>query len=165
MAAFIVKKTLETNPETKKLIHALFECPDLAAQQRLYHQLEPRLINFFTRWLFNRHVFQSMLGVPKDQQDLAKKTYQDGMAGYIRQCFQKVFTKISVADNYFWRVYLLGEYSEGCCPNYLLPENFGTLKARVGRLQTHTATLSQFLSQNPGQYTHFVLLDHQQNRM
>ena len=29
------------------------------------------------------------------------------------------------------------------------------------RVRTHTATLSAFLEQNPGQYTHYILLDHQ----
>ncbi len=160
-AAFLVKKVLETSPKTKQLIHRLFECKDLDAQHALYDSLEPRLINTFTAWLFNRHVFQSMLGVPQAQQNLAKKTYSDGMAGYVKQCFRKVFTEISVADNYFWKVYLLGEYSENCCPNYLREEYFETLQNRVTRLKTHTATLSEFLQNNPGQYTHFILLDHQ----
>jgi len=160
-AAFLVKKVLETNPKTRQLIYRLFECDNLSAQRELYDQLEPRLINSFTGWLFNRHVFQSMLGVPVAQQNLAKMTYKDGMAGYLKQCFRRVFTEMSVTDNYFWKVYFLGAYSEDCCPNYLRKENFNTLKSRVDRVKTHTATLSQFLQNNPGQYTHFVLLDHQ----
>jgi len=160
-AAFMVKKILEANPRTKRLIQRFFESKDLETQRALYEQIEPRLINAFTAWLFNRHVFQSMLGVPESQQNLAKKTYPDGMAGYLKQCFRKVFSELSVADNYFWKVYLQGQYSTSCCPNYLRKTNFDTLKNRVDRLKTHTATLSQFLEQNPGQYTHFVLLDHQ----
>lgn len=160
-AAFVVKKVLEASPQTKRLIHRLFECQDLETQSELYHRLEPRLLNFFTRWLFNRHVFQSMLGVPEIQQNLAKKTYRDGMAGYVKQCFRKVFTELSVTDNYFWKVYLLGSYSNDCSPNYLQKAHFDTLQNRASRIQTHTATLSQFLQTNPGQYTHFILLDHQ----
>ncbi len=160
-AAFLIKKMLETSTKTKHLIQCLFECDHLDAQRDLYFRLEPRLLNSFTGWLFNRHIFQSMLGVPEAQQNLAKKTYSDGMAGYLKQCFRKVFTEIGVSDNYFWKVYLLGAYSEDCCPNYLRKENFNTLKSRVDRVKTHTATLSQFLQNNPGQYTHFVLLDHQ----
>jgi S-adenosylmethionine-diacylglycerol 3-amino-3-carboxypropyl transferase len=72
-----------------------------------------------------------------------------------------VFTEQSLHDNYFWKVYLLGAYSEDCCPNYLLPEHFDTLKQRTPRIRTHTQTLSQFLQENPGAYTHFILLDHQ----
>ena len=160
-AAFLVKTVLETNPKTRKLVHQLFECTDLEAQQELYARLEPRLINTLTSWLFNRHVFQSMLGVPEAQQNLARLTYKNGMAGYVQQCFRKVFTEISVTDNYFWKVYLLGEYSEDCCPNYLNKVHFETLRDRVGRIKTHTSTLSQFLQDHPGKYTHFVLLDHQ----
>jgi S-adenosylmethionine-diacylglycerol 3-amino-3-carboxypropyl transferase len=160
-AAFLVKKMLESSPKTRQLLHRLFACENLEAQRDLYYHLEPRLINFFTRWLFNRHVFQSMLGVPQTQQALAKRTYRDGMAGYVKQCFRKVFTEISVADNYFWKVYLFGAYSENCCPNYLQAAHFDTLKGRVNRLKTHTSTLSQFLLKNPGQYSHFILLDHQ----
>lgn len=160
-AAFLVKRVLELSPKTRQLIHRLFECEDLTVQQDLYNKLEPRLINSFTRWLFNRHVFQSMLGVPEAQQNLARLTYKDGMAGYVKQCFRKVFTEISVVDNYFWKVYLLGAYSTDCCPNYLRKTYFEPIKSRVGNLHTHTATLSQFLQSNPGQYTHFILLDHQ----
>lgn len=160
-AAFVVKKVLEASPQTKRLIHRLFECEDLAAQRALYERLEPRLLHFFTRWLFNRHVFQSMLGVPDIQQQLAKKTYREGMAGYVKACFRKVFVELNISDNYFWKVYLLGAYTPDCCPNYLRKEHFDALRDRVGRLNTHTATLSQFLQQNPGKYTHFVLLDHQ----
>ena len=160
-AAFVVKKMLDISPKTKQLIQRLFECDHLTTQRDLYYRLEPRLMNFFTRWLFNRHLFQSMLGVPQNQQNLAKKTYQDGMAGYVKQCFRKVFTEVNVADNYFWKVYLFGSYSEDCCPNYLRKEHFDTLQNRVNRVKTHTATLSGFLQNNPGQYTHFILLDHQ----
>jgi S-adenosylmethionine-diacylglycerol 3-amino-3-carboxypropyl transferase len=160
-AAFFVKKILETSPETRQLIRQLFECDNLETQKALYYRLEPRMINFFTRWLFNRHVFQSMLGVPQTQQVLAKNAFEDGMAGYLKACFRKVFTEQSLADNYFWKVYLLGSYSTDCCPNYLKKEHFETLRERVSRLKTHTSTLSQFLQNNPGQYSHFILLDHQ----
>lgn len=115
----------------------------------------------FTRWLFNRHLFQSMLGVPFSQQNLVRNAYNDGMAAYIRQCFRRVFFERSLRDNYFWKLYVSGSYSEECCPNYLQVEFFDQLKNRVDRLRTHTATLSEFLQNNPGSYTHFVLLDHQ----
>lgn len=160
-AAFVVKKFLETNPATKRLLRRLFECDDLETQSQLYYRLEPRLMNAFTRWLFNRHLFQSMLGVPQAQQNLAKETFQDGMAGYVKQCFRKVFVELSLRDNYFWKLYFFGSYTEDCCPNYLRKEHFDTVQSRVSRIKTHTMTLSQFLYENPGQYSHFILLDHQ----
>ncbi|MFN0216844.1 MAG: DUF3419 family protein [Saprospiraceae bacterium] len=160
-AAFLVKKVLESSPKTRQLIHQLFECENLDSQLEVYDLLEPRLFNALTGWIFNRHLFQSMLGVPEAQQNLAKKTYQDGMTGYLKQCFRRVFTEISITDNYFWKVYFLGAYSTDCCPNYLHKENFDTLKNRVTRVKTHTSTLSQFLENKPDKYTHFLLLDHQ----
>jgi S-adenosylmethionine-diacylglycerol 3-amino-3-carboxypropyl transferase len=32
---------------------------------------------------------------------------------------------------------------------------------RAGRVHPHTCTVSEFLKQNPGVYSHYVLLDHQ----
>jgi S-adenosylmethionine-diacylglycerol 3-amino-3-carboxypropyl transferase len=43
----------------------------------------------------------------------------------------------------------------------LKAENFDTLKSRVDRIATHSMTLSHFLEHNPGKYSHFILLDHQ----
>jgi S-adenosylmethionine-diacylglycerol 3-amino-3-carboxypropyl transferase len=64
-------------------------------------------------------------------------------------------------DNYFWRVYLTGSYTSDCCPEYLAAANFQALRDRVHRVTVHNATITQFLQENPGQYSHFVLLDHQ----
>lgn len=161
LAAFVVKKMLETDPKTKRLLHELFACEDLEQQRRTYLRLEPRLLNALFRWVLNRHVFQSLLGVPQNQQQLARLSYPDGMAGYIRQCFKRVFMELPLSENYFWKLYFFGAYTPDCCPNYLHKRHFETLKNRVGRVRCHTGTLSGFLKENPGQYTHFVLLDHQ----
>lgn len=102
-----------------------------------------------------------MLGVPKSQQHLAALRYPDGLAGYFRACLRHVFLDIPVADNYFWKLYFYGRYTPSCCPNYLRPEYFQTLRARCSRVNTYTTSLNDFLKQYPGRYTHFVLLDHQ----
>jgi len=56
---------------------------------------------------------------------------------------------------------MYGTYTETCAPNYLLPEHFEPLRDRIDRVQTNTTTISQFLKDNPGAYSHYVLLDHQ----
>jgi S-adenosylmethionine-diacylglycerol 3-amino-3-carboxypropyl transferase len=72
-----------------------------------------------------------------------------------------VFARLSLSDNYFWRVYLTGEYTPTCCPEYLKRENFNRLKAGlVDRITTHTGTLCGFLEQHPGAVSAFILLDH-----
>lgn len=159
--AFFVKKFLESQPETRRIVHQFFECGDLAAQRALYLRLEPRLLNRLLTWLLDRHFVQSMLGVPASQQQLARAAFRDGMAGYFRACFRRVFMELPVRDNYFWKLYFFGRYSSDCCPNYLRPENHAFIQRNAGRISTHTSTLAVFLRQNPGQYTHFVLLDHQ----
>ena len=159
--AWIIRQWLEQNPDTLRLLQRLYESTSLAEQCIWYERLEPQLLNRFLRWLVNQHLVQSMLGVPKAQQHLAAHYFPDGMTGYVRHCFRHVFTSLPLTDNYFWKLYFYGRYSPNCCPNYLHPEHFDTLADRSPRIQTHTASLSDFLKTNPGQYTHFVLLDHQ----
>ena len=159
--AFMLKKFLEVNPGTRKIIYQLFECEDLDQQRVLYYRLEPRLLSTLIKWVLNSHLVQSMLGVPKSQQELAKEKFRDGLTGYFRSCFRRVFTEIPVADNYFWKLYFFGKYTTDCCPNYLKAAHFETIQQRVNRISTHTTTLSGFLENNPGKYSHFVLLDHQ----
>jgi S-adenosylmethionine-diacylglycerol 3-amino-3-carboxypropyl transferase len=52
-------------------------------------------------------------------------------------------------------------YAPDCCPNYLKPEHQTRLQAHADRITMHTTTITRFLRQHPGQYTHFLLLDHQ----
>jgi S-adenosylmethionine-diacylglycerol 3-amino-3-carboxypropyl transferase len=159
--AWLVRKWLQTQPEARRIAQQLFEADSLETQRTWYAELEPRFLNRFVRWFVQQHVVQSMLGVPKSQQQLAAAYFDDGMVGYVRHCLRHVFTTLPVRDNYFWMLYFYGKYTPECCPNYLRPENFDLLRERSVRLKTHTTSLSGFLKANPGQYTHFILLDHQ----
>lgn len=159
--AWLISRWLRSRPALQQLVEKLFEAPTLELQRAVYEQLEPKLLTPFVRWLVGLHLVQSMLGVPKSQQNMAKATFEEGMAGYIRACFRQVFTQLPLHDNYFWKLYFYGRYTPDCCPNYLLPQHFETLRERTDRLTTFTGPLSGFLRDFPGKYTHFVLLDHQ----
>ena len=159
--AWMVRRWLLRKPETRKIANQLFAAKNKAEQKHWYEQFEPRFLNPFVRWFLRQHLVQSMLGVPKSQQKMATSLYQDGMTGYIRSCLRHVFTELPLQDNYFWRLYYYGKYEQDCCPNYLVEENFDTLKGRIEQVQTYTLSLSDFLKKNPGKYTHFILLDHQ----
>ncbi len=159
--AWLIRQWLRTQPGLERLIGLLLTSESLVEQAFWYEQLEPRFLNRFMKWALQQHFIQSMLGVPKSQQHLAAGRFPDGMAGYIRHCLRQVFLDLSVRDNYFWKLYFYGHYTPDCCPNYLRPEYFTTLQARVGRIKTCPVSLNEFLVENPGQYTHFVLLDHQ----
>lgn len=159
--AWAVHVWLRQHPKAGRLARKLFQSTDLTEQAYWYERLEPILLNRPTRWLVRQHAVQSLLGVPKSQQNLAASYFEDGMSGYIRHCLRQVFTRLPLQDNYFWSLYFNGRYAPDCCPNYLLPEHFDRLAARMDRVQTHTASLNAFFHTRPGKYSHFILLDHQ----
>jgi S-adenosylmethionine-diacylglycerol 3-amino-3-carboxypropyl transferase len=101
------------------------------------------------------------LGVPRPQRQQLERDHAGGIARFVEHCVESVFTRLSLADNYFWRVYLTGSYSPTCCPEYLKRENFERLRdGLVDRLNIHTTSVCGFLEQHPGTLTRFVLLDH-----
>ncbi len=142
-------------------VERIMNAKSIEEQQDIYRQIEPKLFNQFMKWTMNRHLVMCMLGVPQAQQELFAKRYELGALGYIQACLKKVFTEIPTNDNYFWRVYINGAYSQNCCPNYLKKENFELIGQNTAKIQTHNSTVSDFLIQNPSDYSHYVLLDHQ----
>ena len=102
-----------------------------------------------------------MMGVPRPQIRLIKQDYPGGVQGYVSDKLRHVLTEVLFHDNYFWRVYLTGSYTEGCCPNYLKEEHFARLRECAERVHVYNASVTEFLKAHPGDYTHFVLLDHQ----
>lgn len=139
----------------------LLDARTLAEQRMIYEHIEPALWGRFTSWLVKQPMTMAMLGVPRPQIRLISTQYPGGMVGYVSSKLRHVLTEVLIHDNYFWRVYLTGSYTADCCPNYLKPENFAQLHTHVGHVHTHNATVSHFLKEHPGAYTHFVLLDHQ----
>lgn len=106
-------------------------------------------------------VILSMLGVPKAQRDYLERTCARSVSDFMEDCMEAVFTRLSTADNYFWRLYLFGRHTRECCPEYLKEENFERLKGGlVDRIQLHTNDLTSFLKFHPETFSHYVLLDH-----
>ena len=152
---------LAVKPRLRPYIDQFLESPSIEAQQELYRHVEPILWDRLTRWLIKQPMVMAMMGVPRQQIRLIDDHHPEGLAGFVKDKFSHVMTEVAAADNYFWRVYMTGSYTPECCPNYLRAEHFDTLAGRVGRVGVHTNTISGFLAANPGAYTHFVLLDHQ----
>lgn len=75
--------------------------------------------------------------------------------------FRQIFTELPIRENYFYRVYLKGAYCQDHCPDYLKAANYPVLRYTHDRVRTYTTTLADFLHRNPGKYSHFLLLDHQ----
>ncbi|TAF65147.1 MAG: DUF3419 family protein [Cytophagales bacterium] len=159
--AWFFEKYVQTMPRTRTKIHKILESQSVEEQKQIYSQIEPKLINFMVRWIINRHLTLSLLGVPRAQRQLIIDEYPGGVAGFVTDAIRHIFTDLPIHENYFWRLYITGKYTPTCCPNYLRKENFDTLRQRVQNIHIHTSTMSQFLEANPDQYSHYILLDHQ----
>lgn len=160
--AWILNRYLASaNRDLRSRLLDLLDARTLEEQRDIYQHIEPVLWGRFTSWLVKQPMTMAMLGVPRPQIQLINTQYPGGMVGYISSKLRHVLTEVLIHDNYFWRVYLTGSYTPDCCPNYLKPENFARLHDNIGRAHTHNTTVSQFLKENPGQYSHFIMLDHQ----
>ncbi|MDJ0553772.1 MAG: BtaA family protein [Microcoleaceae cyanobacterium MO_207.B10] len=145
-------------------INALLKAKTIEEQSQIYYdeQLNDRFWKKFIRQMMNSNLTLWMLGVPPQQREQMERYLKNGVADFVEDCCQQVFSEIPIWDNYFWRVFLEGKYTPNCCPEYLKPENFQLLKAGlVDRISIHTDTVAQFLERNNDiRISHFVLLDH-----
>jgi len=140
----------------------LFAATSIEEQRVIYQgSIRDRLWRPAIKRALRADAVLSLLGVPKAQREHLERTCACTVADFMEECVESVFTKLSTADNYFWRLYLFGRYSRECCPSYLQPGNFERLKGGLAdRIEIHTTDLTQFLRGHPGALSHFVLLDH-----
>ena len=143
-------------------VDRMLAAESLEEQQAIYNEgvkqafWGPKM-EFFLR----RDAVLAMLGVPRAQRRQLEKYYPGGIAKFIEDRLDGVFGQLPLKDNYFWRVYLTGEYTHDCCPEYLREENFNLLKGGlVDRVHTHTSTILDHLESTEQTYSRYVLLDH-----
>ncbi len=143
-------------------INALLTARSVEQQRQIYEQrIRDRLWTRPMRFAMNRDATLSLVGVPKAQRRQVEQQYDGKIANFVRDCLETVLTQIPLSDNYFWRVYMTGEYSPECCPEYLKQENFEKLKGGLAdRVSTHTDSVQGFLEQHDVAISRFVLLDH-----
>ena len=161
LLAWLITRYLSRNRKLRSEMFRIFDAENLQEQKRIFAEIEPMIWGKFISWVVRQPSVLTLAGVPRPQVRLIQEEYPGGVGGFISDKFRHVFTEILASDNYFWRVYTTGSYSVNCCPNYLKSENFETLAANVDRVLTHNNSVSGFLRENPGSYSHFVLLDHQ----
>ncbi|MCB1605365.1 MAG: BtaA family protein [Xanthomonadales bacterium] len=160
--AWLVRGLLKlTRPGLRRDLIELLDAPDLATQRELYQRVEGRLFGPLVRLLIRQPATLTLLGVPRAQRDLIAQQYPGGVTAFVQDKLRWLMTELPVSENYFWRLYLHGEYSAQCCPNYLRPENRAFLRERLDRVHLYTASFSDFLQRHQRPLSHFVLLDHQ----
>lgn len=159
--AYGITRMMKLQRRTHRGVKQLFQAGSLEEQARYFSNIESFFYNETVQRMVNSHYTLTLAGVPQNQQQLIKESYTRGAIAYVEDCFRKIFTTLEVSENYFYQVYFHGSYTPECCPEYLKPDNFDKLRRQTNKISTHTTTISQFLKDNPGSYSHFVLLDHQ----
>lgn len=158
--AWAANQLLRLSGELRKDIDALFASSGIEEQRQRYFFLEDALLDRLVGKKWRQQLSLSLVGVP-DSQKLFIEKEAGGLRNYVRSAFRHIFTELPIQDNYFYYLYLNGRYRKDCCPAYLEAQNFAPLQSMGERIQLHTTTIADFLLRNPGSYTHFILLDHQ----
>lgn len=157
-----VRAYFKLRPGLANAINALLDAKSLDEQQKIYDErVSPLLWNKTVNWIISRQFVMSLLGVPYPQRKLVEAQHAGGVSRFIREAVEYVFRQLPLSDNYFYRVYITGQYRKDCCPEYLKEAGFKALKAGlVDRIELHTTTVTEFLGSNPTPISRFVLLDH-----
>jgi len=143
-------------------LRSLFSAGSLEEQRAIYFgRVREKFWRPSIRRALRSDFALSLLGVPAAQRDHLERTCGQDIAAFMEDCVETVCTRLPVADNYFWRLYLFGRYTRDCCPEYLREPNFQRLKDGLAdRIETHTNSLTGFLRQHTRPLSRFVLLDH-----
>ena len=146
----------------RQWLDAILNAASVAEQQQIYdNYLRDRFWTRTVKFAMGRDTTLSMVGVPKAQRLQVEQDYEGGIVRFVQDCVEAVFARLPLADNYFWRVYLTGQYTHTCCPRYLQPDNFHRLRAGLAdRISAHTDTVQGFLERSRVRISRFVLLDH-----
>ncbi len=161
--AWMINGYLKRPSQLRSAIDSILNAETVEEQARIYDQenIDALLWRKSVRWALQRDATLAMLGVPQSQRKQIDSSYPGGIGEFIRMRVETVFKRLPLKDNYFWRVYLTGQYTPDCCPEYLKVNNFDKLQGGLAkRVSTHTDTVEGFLNRNHHPITRFVLLDH-----
>lgn len=144
-------------------IDQLLSASSVEEQSAIYerHAVAQQLWTPMIRGLLKWDTTLSLLGVPRNQRRQLDQEYPGGIVQFIVDRVSTVFTRRLLKTNYFWHVYLTGQYAPDCCPRYLTRDGFARLKqGLVNRIEYRSSTVHDCLAEYPGTFTRFVLLDH-----
>jgi len=136
------------------------DAPSLEVQNELYNRMESRRIFRIICRMLETPFFMTSVGISKQQIRMINRELPGGLHAYNLEIFRKGGRRIPMTDNYFWQAYLKGTFTLPCVPGYLNPENFEPVRAGLSAIKIYDQTVTRFLEQASGVFTHFVLLDH-----
>lgn len=155
---FYVDRIVRVRPWLNELLSA----DNVEEQRAIYDDhIKERFWTKSLDFTLGRNATLSMVGVPRAQRQQVDKHYEGGIVQFIHDSIESVFARLPIHDNYFWRVYLTGQYTPDCCPEYLKPDNFQALKGGlVDKVHTYTDSVEGFLRKHDVEISRYVLLDH-----
>ena len=141
----------------------------IAEQERIFDEtFGPLFENRLVRWMGRQPVAVYSLGIPPSQH--AVMLEESGGSGsklfdMYKSRVRRLACGFPLDDNYFaWQAFGR-RYDHGerkALPDYLKREHYETIRSMVDRVETHVASLSDFLrTERPGGLNGFVLLDSQ----
>ncbi len=147
----------------------LLSARSLEEQQQLFDEFYgPLFNNRLVRWMGRQPVAVYSLGIPPSQH--AAMLEESGGNGQklfdtYRERVRRLACGFPLEDNYFtWQAFgrRYDHQHRRALPEYLREENFETLRRTVDRVETHVASLGDYLkTAEPGSLNGFVLLDSQ----
>ncbi|MFM8436348.1 MAG: DUF3419 family protein [Planctomycetia bacterium] len=141
----------------------------VAEQEKIFDEtFGPLFDNALVRWLGRQPVAVYSLGIPPSQhQAMLDEHENDGgkLFDMYKQRVRRLACGFPLDDNYFaWQAFGRRYDHEGRrgLPDYLKRENYDLIKSLVGRVETHIASLGDYLqTESPGGLNAFVFLDSQ----
>ncbi|MGQ0741229.1 MAG: DUF3419 family protein [Alphaproteobacteria bacterium] len=105
------------------------------------------------------------LGIPPAQYDELVAASGGNPVALLRQRVERLACDFPVSENYFaWQAFSRGYdvKNRTAVPDYLRRDSYDVIKARVGRVAVHHASMTEFLRDQPARSLHrYVLLDAQ----
>ncbi|NBP89020.1 MAG: DUF3419 family protein [Planctomycetia bacterium] len=138
-------------------------------QEQLFEEyFGPLFNNRIVRWMGRQPVAVYSLGIPPSQH--AAMLEESGGNGQklfdtYRERIKRLACGFPLDDNYFtWQAFgrRYDHENRKAIPDYLKEENFETIRSGVDRVETHIASLGEYLEKaEPGSLNSFILLDSQ----
>lgn len=144
----------------------LLRARSLAEQQQIFDETIAPLFDLrLVRLLCRLPMMSYSLGIPPAQFALLRGEAAGNVAALYRDRVRRLACDFPLSDNYFaWQAFGRGYDLEHrqALPEYLRADNYALLRSRADRVETHLASMTDFLAQEaPQSLDRYVLLDAQ----
>ncbi len=134
-------------------------------QERVFDEVYgPLFENKLIKYCTQLPIAVYSLGIPPSQHKIMSEESGGQIMALYKERIKRLACGFDISDNYFaWQAFSRTyDPNRRALPDYLKPENFQTLKANIGKVETHINTLTGYLKSQPDKsLDRFVFLDSQ----